>query len=281
MMTYFSLQEIQIILPRYLSAFFIGINLSISGFLIQILTKNNLADTKLMGVSSGGLVAVAILTVLNIPFQNYIYYPIVFIGCILSACAIFIISLRAQANPIYILLSGIGISSLLYSIAISIFILNNEDLLSVYAWSAGSLTNANWDGVYFLLAFSIFGSIITYIISPSLKIYELGQQTALSLGLKYKSYSFLLIILITCLVSSTVCIGGSIGFIGILVPNIGRMIFSTNYKKIIIFSALFGGIILVMAQKVCQLFSSYQDIPVGCMTALLGSVFLIFRNFKW
>jgi len=281
MTSFFSSLYFDIYGPRYIAAFLIGLNLALSGFLMQILTKNNLADTKIMGVSSGGLVAVAILTVLNIPFENYIYIPVIFLGCVFSTFAIYLIGSRAKHNSVYILLSGIGISGLLYSIAISIFILNNEDLLAVYAWTMGSLTNTTWEQVYFLLPISILGLVFTYLLSTTLKIYELGYESALSLGLNYKLYSFMLVMIITILASSTVSVAGSIGFIGILVPNLMRTFLKSDYKKIILYCSVFGGLTLVVSQLISQSISINQDIPVGTMTAIIGAVFLILRNMQW
>jgi len=272
---------LDVYLPRYICALLLGIDLALSGFLMQILTKNRLADTKLMGVSSGGLVAVAILSSLNITLGHALYYPIVFIGCAISSVLLFYMSLKSNGRPIFLLLGGIGISSLLYSLAISIFILNHEDLLSVYAWTTGSLNHVNWFHVLLLFIVTCIGSFLVYLISPSLKIYELGRNTALSLGLAHGRYSFYLIFLITALVSVSVCVAGSIGFVGLLVPNVARFVFQQNYKNVVISCIFIGGVLLVICQFITSFLSVYHEIPVGCMTAILGAFYLLGRNLKW
>lgn len=271
--------------PRTIIGLIVGISLSISGVAIQGVTRNPLSDPSILGVNAGAAFGIVIaLSLFNISSpQIYLWFSL--FGAFASLLLVLIISgLGGGSNlsPGKLVLSGVVVSSLLNAWISGVLILNQETLDQVRFWLIGSISGRDSDSVMLVLPFIIIGLVGIIILSPQLNILTMGGDKAKSLGMNIKLYRLLLMICIVLLSSASVTIAGPIGFIGLAVPHSVRTLVGNDYKKIIMFSFLWGPIFLLSSDIIGRVIVMPSEIQTGIITAFIGAPFLIFvaRNKK-
>ena len=279
-------------LPRLLMAALVGAALAISGALMQALFRNPLADPGLLGVSSGASVFVGILIVLN-PFaddlplwaHSYIQSAAAFLGAVLTCWLIFQLSKhKGQVSMLHLLLAGIAINALSGSATgLLTYMSNDEQLRALTFWAMGNLGGARWEQVAVIA--SILLPLICYVWrqSKNLNLLLLGEEEARYLGLDVESFKIKLIAIVALCVGVTVAFTGLIGFIGLMVPHLIRMLFGADNRIVIPCSALLGASLLTSADTLARLLVIPAELPVGLVTSLLGGPFflwLLLRNIR-
>ncbi|KAB8033157.1 FecCD family ABC transporter permease [Fluviispira multicolorata] len=262
--------------PRALLAALIGANLSVAGALMQCLTRNPLAEPKMMGVSGGASFIFVIATFFQLPISQNILTFLVFIGAALGGTLVYIISLYKNPSIGKLVLAGVSVSGFFYALTAGMLILLGEDAGAIYSWLAGGLAGVSWDHFYQILPWSIAALIFSFVITHYMNAYALGDEIAKSLGVNLFKIRIVLCLLVVILTGCAVCVSGVIGFLGLIVPHIVRRAFSDNFKIMLPFTALIGAILLVFSDLIARIIFMPIETPVGVITAFVGCPFFLY-----
>lgn len=272
----------QIRMPRVLLASIVGSGLSISGIMMQSLTKNALSDPYILGISAGastGAVLVISMGMLNI------FTPIgmiggAFIGAIISSFLVFILASSKNKVPTTrLVLTGVAVSSLFNAITNYIIFKSHDSRTAQTAlfWMTGSLSGTKWEYILPCLTVLIISIIIVTLLHKNLDILLLGEDVAITMGVDTKIIKFLIVTLSTLLTGTMVAYSGPIGFIGLIIPHISRSLISSSmHKKVIPVSLLLGAIVLIWSDVLARTLAPPEEIPLGIITAFIGVPFFIF-----
>ena len=270
-------------LPRVVMAILVGATLAVSGASLQGLCRNSLADPGLLGISSGAAVG----AVLMILFAQYIpviklagSYAVAFSAFLGATVATFSVYRLAQENgniqiPMF-LLAGVAINSLCAAIISGLsFIADDQALRLITFWMMGSLASATWTSVCITAPLVTVSIIAIFKQRHALNLILLGEANARFTGIDVKKVKTKLLWLNAFSVGVVVSFSGIIGFIGLVVPHILRMSSDTNYRYLILNSAILGGALLVVADVSSRMIITPAELPIGILTSLIGAPFFI------
>lgn len=262
----------QLRLPRTVTAFTAGSLLALAGILMQLLLQNPLADPYALGVASGSSLTILIMMLAG--FGGDTLFLGAWGGSLLVMGVIMILGRRHQWEPTTLILSGMAIAcSLSAAISAILLIAPDSQLHGMLFWLSGDLNDAS---VPFLSACVLgVGFIACWLLAPGLNLLNRGEQDAQALGLSIKPYRLILFLLSALFTAAAVSIAGCIGFIGLLVPHLTRLLLGHDYRLLIPASVLLGGSLLTLADTVARTLIAPQQLPVGILTALFGAPCLI------
>ena len=267
--------------PRLVLACAVGMALSISGVVMQAIVKNPLADPYILGISSGASLGATIAVMLGVGVAfgaNYIGI-MAFLGALaVSVGVIALANIGGRANSVKLLLAGSALSAVCGALGnFIIYIAHNDHSASkIVNWTMGSLAAANWSGNAVMLVVAILGTLFYLTQSRTLNLMLLGDESAITLGTDLHRWRLLYLVVSSLLVGFAVYNAGMIGFVGLVVPHVGRMIFGTDHRKLIPICALGGGIFLVWADVLCRTLLPGNEMPIGVLTSLLGAPVFIY-----
>lgn len=262
-------------LPRILVAVVVGAALSVCGAVIQSIVKNPLADPYTTGISSGAVFGVSIAmslgfvvvrgdggdagTVLN-----------AFIFGLIPAAVIIAVSRFRNSTSATIILAGIAMSFLFSAFSTLVMLLSSaETIQSIYLWQVGSLENTTWATLPYMTVVTVAGTVICILLSNKLNVLSSGENTARSLGLDTDGLKTLCLVVISFMTAIVVSYVGVIGFLGIVAPNLVRLVLGSDNRFIIPASMLVGAAFLVFADTLSRM-SVDASIPVGVIMSLIG-----------
>lgn len=263
-------------LSRTVIALIVGGSLSISGALMQGLTRNNLASPSLFGINAGALFSVVIATkVLILPLSQLIF--VAFIGGILAISLVFLMVSRGQnkLSPLKMVLSGAAVSALFISFTQGFLVLDEQTLDSVLFWLGGSVSGRSLDVVKPVLPFMISASLLSLFLAKPINILLNGEDIAKGLGMNVLLVKLLLGVTIVFLAGGSVAIAGSISFVGLIIPHVVKNYYGNNYFWIIPLSFLWGGTLLLFADIISRLIVIPEEMPIGVITAVVGAPLFI------
>ncbi|MPW26934.1 iron chelate uptake ABC transporter family permease subunit [Alkalibaculum sp. M08DMB] len=264
--------------PRVMLAFLVGGALSICGVAYQGIFKNPMADPFLLGVSSGAALGATIAIVFNISaifFGLDMITVFAFVSALLTLLLVYNISRIGNKVPVpTLLLSGIAISQFLTAI-ISLFMIFSDQMNRVVFWTMGSLNAKSWNHLILILPYVIIGFIILFRYHRQMDIMLLGEDTASQLGVNTEKLKLVILVVTAFITAATVSVTGIIGFVGLIIPHIVRMIVGPKHKKLYPYSFVLGGILLIICDTVARSLIN-QEIPVGIITAIFGGPFFIY-----
>lgn len=262
-------------LPRMILAALVGINLALSGSILQGVMKNPLADPSIIGISSGaGLFGILILVVFP-QWQNLV--PIAaFGGAMLAAAIIYLLAWKGGIDPTRIVLSGVAVSELFGAGISAILVFFSDRVHGALTFMNGSLSSRSWGEVQIILPYTIIGLILALIFADKLNILVLGDDTARGLGLNVELTRLGFTALAALLAASAVSVVGLLGFVGLIVPHSIRLILGNNYKIMFPASALLGAALVIFSDTFARTVLSPTEIPVGIVMAVLGVPFFLY-----
>ncbi|QIY90483.1 iron ABC transporter permease [Chryseobacterium gallinarum] len=270
---------------RIIMAVLIGSMLAVSGTSLQGLFKNPLATGDLIGLTSGATLLAAIAIVLGGHFKEYlpeaIQFSLVgisaFIGSLLSMMLVYRISTSGgKTNVVMMLLTGVAITAIGFSITgFLIYISKDEQLRDLTFWNLGSLAAATWTKNIILAIVLVVAYIILLPKGKALNAMMLGEKDAQHLGINVEKLKKQIIIIVALMVGSCVAFSGTIGFVGLIVPYILRLLFKSNYVFILPLSAVCGSILLLTADTFSRSIVAPSELPIGILTALMGGPIFI------
>ncbi|MBD8498044.1 iron ABC transporter permease [Paenibacillus sp. CAU 1523] len=270
----------QIRLPRVLVAVFIGANLAVAGAIMQAITRNPLANPQVFGVNAGASLIVVSSTVLlpQLTQQQLVYSA--FLGAALGGLIVYYISDGGNARPAYLAIAGMTVHFFLSSLTQGLIMFNENTTDSVLYWLVGAIENRNWNHLKILLPWSIIGLVGAFLLSRSLTMLSMGDDMARSLGARVgfiRGFGGLLVII---LAGCSVAVAGPIGFVGLLVPHIVRLMVGSDYRYVLPCSALFGAVLLIYADIISRYIAYPYESPIGIVTAMLGTPFFLYLAYK-
>ena len=262
-------------LPRMILAILIGASLAASGALLQSVMRNPLADPGTIGVSAGaGTAATTIL--LLFPGLSASVPVFAFGGATLACVLIYVMAWKDGVDPTRIILSGVAINSVLGAYNSLLQLLNSDSLQGVLAFMNGSLSGKSWHQVKILAVYAIIGLILSFFCIRSANTLQLGDEMAKSLGLKVNASRVFLSAVSAFLAAATVSVAGMIGFVGLVVPHIARLMVGSNYKSMLPVSIVLGAVVLLAADTVGRTIVPGMEIPVGIIMAVCGGPFFLY-----
>ena len=265
-------------LPRSLLAIIVGAAISTAGAIMQGITRNPLADPGILGINAGAVLAVVVAIFLFDASSPSFYVWCAFAGAGITAISVyFLASLgRSGITPLNLTIAGAAVSAFLTSLTTAVLILSQRTLEEIRFWLAGSLAGADVNLIWQILPYICVGTILALIISWQITILSLGEDVARGLGQQTVWVKIVAAVCVLLLAGSAVAVAGAIGFIGLVVPHIVRLLVGVDYRWILPYSAVFGAILLLESDIVARLIIQPQEIPVGIMTALVGAPFFLY-----
>lgn len=268
-------------MARIIMAILIGSILAVSGTVMQGMFKNPLATPDLIGITAGATLMAAITIVLGSYFREYLPEFLqlsllsiaAFIGALVTTFAVYRISTtQGKTNVVIMLLSGVAISALGFAIVgFLIYLSKDEQLRDLTFWNLGSLGGATWTKNGILLAVLVLSYIVLINKGKALNAMMLGEKDAEHLGIPVERIKKQIVVLTALMVGACVAFSGTIGFVGLIVPYILRLIFKSNYQLVLPLSAVMGSILLLVADTFSRTIVAPSEIPIGVITAFLGA----------
>lgn len=275
---------LQIRLPRILLAVLVGAGLAVAGASLQGLFRNPMADPVLIGISSGAsLTAVATIVCLSGAGGYYLLNTASFLGACISSIIVFRMA-RSGGHTIVamLLLAGLAINALCNAMTgLITYTANNEQLRSVTFWLMGSLGGASWKTIFSLLPFIIVPVVLLPFSGKVLNAWSLGEQEAAHLGIDVRRLKARIMVLTTLIVGASVAVAGIIGFVGLIVPHIIRTLSGGDHRRLLPDSALFGASLLVLADLTSRTVLAPAELPIGIITAVLGTPLFIYLLYRY
>ena len=261
-------------LPRMLVGVLVGAALGISGAVMQGIFSNPLADPGLIGISSGAATGAVLSIALGTATSSMFMMPaFAFCG---SICAVFLTVFLAMRNgkiPVMtLLLAGVAVGMLLGALTSGILTFMNEQKLQQYLfWMVGGLDYRRWEHVYLAVGPVVCGICIMLLLARHLNILVLGETEAKAVGMSVTKFRMGLLFVAAMTTATSVCVSGNIGFVGLVIPHMMRMLFGPDHRVLLPASALGGAAFLVLCDSLGR-----AEVRVGIMTALLGTPYFLY-----
>ena len=267
-------------LPRILSAVFIGASLSVAGSAYQGMFRNPLVSPDILGVSSGASLGAA-LAILG-GASGWVIQLSAFVGGVAAVAAAYLISRKsAHSHTLSLVLTGSMIMSLCNAgVTMIKYVADPDDVLQqITFWLMGSLTKTDLEALGWSLPPMLAGLALIFLFRWRINLATLDEEEARSLGLNVRRFRLLLIAASTLLSAAAVCLGGLIGWVGLMIPHLARALVGADYRRLIPASAMLGGIYLLLMDDLARSILS-MELPLGVVTSIMGAPFFIFLILK-
>jgi len=266
--------------PRIVAAGIVGAGLSCAGLTYQGVFRNHLADPYLLGIASGSALAVTIANYF-IPATTLFSFLWVqlfafFGGLIVICCVYFISFFTLSRNFSTVILAGIALSSLCTALTFFLLMIQSEKSLSILSFLFGSFNTVDWEVVVYASPIILCGIFFLSFYGRTLNILQIGLEESKTLGIDAHKMNVILIFVASIMTCSAVALAGIIGFVGLVIPHLCRLLFGNDYQRLIIFSGFIGAIFLILVDDSVRTVIAPQEIPIGAMTALVGSPLFIY-----
>jgi len=270
----------QLRLPRVLLASAVGASLAVAGAAFQGLFRNPMADPYVVGVSSGAALGAVLAMVLGGTFAAWGFGAVPFFAFVAGVLTIFLVYQMArvgQAVPVMaLLLAGIAISAFLSALVSLLTYFAGEKLHQVVFWMMGGFGGATWTRVQVMLPYSAAGFFCIFMFSRELNAMLMGEDTARHLGVNTERVKRVLLVGASLLVAAAVSTSGIIGFVGLAVPHLVRLVAGPDHRFLLPASALLGAALLIAADTLARTVIAPTELPVGIITALVGAPLFIY-----
>ncbi len=269
-------------LPRIVFGIGVGAGLAVTGGVMQAVFRNPLATPYILGLSSGASLGAALAIMFSIPFIPLsLAQPVLaFILCFGTMVLVYTISRSGGSNikTETLVLAGVAVSSLISAIVSFLtYIAPSEKMGSIVFWSMGSLGDAGWDEISLALPLIIIGIILMVTQARNLNAMMLGDAHAMDLGVDVRRTRLFLLVVSSLVVAACVCFAGTIGFVGLVIPHIVRLILGPDNRVILPVSVVGGAAFVIMCDYISHFVAQYYGVlPIGVVTALIGAPFFIY-----
>jgi iron complex transport system permease protein len=270
----------QIRLPRIFAGALVGAALAAAGVMYQGIFKNPMADSYVLGVSAGASVGASFAIVfgagLTLVGMGAVQVA-AFTGAILTVFLVYSISRVGPKVPVTtLLLSGIAVSIFLSAIVTILTVISGNKLHGIVFWLAGGFFNVEWVDVWAVVPFILLGILASYFFARDLNLLALGEETAQHLGVNTERVKQVLLVLGSLVTAAAVSISGLIGFVGLMIPHITRLLIGPDHRVLLPASTIIGAIFLVICDAVARVLTGAMELPVGVITALAGGPFFVY-----
>ena len=266
-------------LPRTIVGLLVGAGLGISGAVLQGIFSNPLADPGIIGISSGASVGAVLAIGIGISASSVLLLPaFAFVGAMLAVGLTVSLSMRHGRIPVMtLLLSGVVVGMFLAACTAAILTVVNEQKMQQYLfWTIGGLDYRRWDHVLLGIAPIGIGASVMLLLARHLNLLAFGDVEALTAGMSVTPFRLLFLVLAALTTATGVCISGNIGFVGLVVPHMMRLIVGPDHRRLLPASLLAGAVFLVLCDSVGRILITGMEIRVGIMTAFIGTPYFLY-----
>jgi iron complex transport system permease protein len=264
-------------LPRALLAALVGATLAVAGVTFQSLLRNPLADPFILGVSGGAACGASIATAAGLSRLPGVVPLIAFAGACGATGAVFLLARRREyTDPTRLLLSGLVLNAFFSAVILISFGLSRQsDLTAALRWMMGTLFGATWSDVVLLAVLLIVSIAVLAAIGNDLRMLAFGEDDAKSRGVNVERVKLIGFITASIVTGAAVSVSGIIGFVGLLVPHLIRMMWRRDFRFLLPLCALGGGVLVVLADLLSRVVVTSSELPIGAFTAVLGVPFFL------
>jgi iron complex transport system permease protein len=286
----------QVRMPVVIGAALVGAALAVAGVLFQAILRNPLADPYLLGTSSGAALGAAIA--FTLPLDAITFGPfftltplLAFVGALVTVMLVYLLARTDGHTPVVtLLLAGVVINAVLIAFQTLILTLNTNahfGIQALFNWLSGGIAVTSWQPVLVIGAIILGGIVCALGFTGILDTFALGEESAAHLGLRVEWYKFFFIVLASLITAAAVSISGLIGFVGLVMPHVMRLLLGPKHRLLLPASAFGGAIFLTLADLLARVIIAPAVLPVGIFTALVGAPFFLFllrhnkRAYRW
>jgi iron complex transport system permease protein len=272
----FSSIVLNIRLPRVILAGLVGASLAIAGAAFQGLLRNPLADPYTLGVSSGASVGAVVTLFFNLSIPMIGSFTLPLLSILFSWVTIFLVlafarkierSMRVET----IILTGIIFSSFLGAIISLMIALTGDELRQIIGWLLGSVSMRGWEYIKIILPFFVLGSVILMFNTKELNAMSFGEERARHLGVNVQKRKLMILTAGSILTGAAVAVSGTIGFVGLVIPHLSRLLWGPDHRHLLPLSIITGSGFLILADLISRTIISPTELPIGVITALIGA----------
>src|SRR5699024_2884772 len=264
-------------LPRVVLATLVGACLSLAGAGFQGVLRNPLADPYILGVSSGAAVGAAVVILFGLQTALFGTWTIPFVAFITALSSLFVVLRLANVQGKYhletIILSGVVVSAFLGSFVSFMVSMYDKVVNDIVFWIMGSLSMQGWFYIFVFAPYLIIGFIVFTGFAQTMNLFALGERQAAHLGVHVKRTRLIILLVSTFITAAAVSVVGTIGFVGLVVPHLVRLLVGPDYRVLIPVTAVFGGLYVLWADTLARTLLTPTEIPLGVVTAFLGAPF--------
>ena len=272
-------------LPRVILAVAVGMGLAVSGVIMQAIVKNPIADPYVIGISSGASLGatLAIMTGVGASLGTNSIGIMAFIGALIISFGVMILAnIGGKATSSKLVLVGMALSSISSSFSSFIIYISNNisGMKDVTYWLMGSLGGANWENISVILPIMIIATLFFWSRYRTLNLMLLGDEVSITLGTDLHKSRHIYLVITSIMIGFAVYSCGTIGFVGLIIPHISRLLFGTDHKKLVPISALLGGIFLVWADVAARSIIPNSEMPIGILISIIGAPCFLYLMIK-
>lgn len=270
----------EIRLLRVSGCLVVGVALGAAGVALQGIMRNPMADPYIIGTSGGaGLGAtLAMLLPIQLSWLGFgVVQVMAFAGAFVAVMIVYNVARIGPKTPVVtLLLAGFAVSSMLAAVLSFLMMVSGDALRQIVVWMMGGITVASWSQLAIVGPLVLVGTALVYLFTPSLNAFLLGEEQAKYLGVNVEQCKLAVLMLAALLTGAAVSVSGLVGFVGLVVPHVGRLLFGPDHRVLLPAATLIGGIFLVLTDLLARSVMAPTEIPVGVVTALIGSPFFIY-----
>ncbi|WP_071394791.1 FecCD family ABC transporter permease [Bacillus tuaregi] len=267
-------------LPRVFLAILVGACLSLAGAGFQGVLRNPLADPYTLGVASGSAVGAAFLILFGYHTILIGQWTIPLVAFVTGLISLLVVLRLANVHGKFkletIILSGVVVSAFLGSLVSFMVSMSDQVVNEIIFWLMGSLALRGWSFTFVLLPYLAIGIVVLLAYGCTLNLFSLGERQAAHLGVNIKRTRLIVLVVSTLITSAAVSIVGTIGFVGLVVPHLVRLVVGPDYRLLLPLSVIFGSIYVLWADTIARTLLSPTEIPLGVVTAFLGAPFFAY-----
>lgn len=265
-------------LPRALIGTVVGASLAISGAIMQALTKNPLASPSIFGINAGAGFFVVVAVSLFYVDSLQVYTWTAFAGAAITAFTVYFLGSlgREGLTPMKLTLAGAAMAALFSSLTQGLLVVNEAAFDQVLFWLAGSIQGRKMESLLTILPYVLPAIIFSFLLSSKINVLTMGEDVAKGLGQRTGTVKLMAALIVIVLGGGSVAVAGPIAFIGIVIPHFARFLVGNDYRWIMPYCAILGGAFLVLADILARFIIMPEEVPVGVMTAFIGTPFFIY-----
>ncbi|GAA0937472.1 iron ABC transporter permease [Actinocorallia libanotica] len=266
-------------LPRVLLCAVVGAGLAVCGMALQAVVRNPLADPMLLGVSSGATVGAVVVVVFGVAWFGVFTLPFsAFLGALAALVAVFLLARSGgRMTTVRLVLAGVATAEVLSAIAGFVVVTSDDPhaAQSALRWMLGGLAGTTWEMFWIPAAAVLVGTLVLLGVSRPLNLLLAGEEAAAALGLDVHRFRAALFVLVAMMTGTIVAVSGAIGFVGLIMPHVVRLLVGADHRRALPAAALLGAGFLIAADLAARTLVSPEEIPVGILTALVGGPFFL------
>lgn len=274
---YYQVTLWQLRIPRIVMSVLAGAALAICGGVFQSIFRNPVCDPYILGISSGASIGAAAAFILGWDAVVFgVTMPALVTALLTLLLILGIARFRGKHDTNTLLLIGIALNFLISALITLLVVMNQKEMHKIYFWTMGSLTHVSWIEIAWLVPVMVICIIILFYHSKAMNIMQVGVETAQTLGVNTERTTHVVLVTSSVLISVVVSFCGSIGFIGLIMPHVARLLVGSNNRRLFTYSLFFGAFFLLIADTLARTIAAPAELPVGSITALAGAPYFIY-----